>query len=240
MRKNEINCVPYILRRRCNSDKIIIKNDINKYNDLLMSKKEQYKKELGFLDTILFNDISRLSPSKIHYAIKLKRKILNGKSDELKEKELNLYFSRHAIFIMKKCELYKKQIDILSQKKCILFADFRNDSIRELKNKCLSNDAFLNGVFTSLDYSTIYNIKKFLNDEKLSTKKRKNIEKTLQNYFNRMVMKPTPFSTFVETEILRVNKCIKVSSNCSSSQCLLNEKIFDFIQNSIIYDYNYN
>ena len=239
MKKNKINCVPYILRRRCNSDKIVIKNDINKCNDLLISNKDQYKKELGFLETILFNEISSLPPSKVHHAIKLKRKVLNGKLDELKEKELNLFFSKHAIFIIKKCELYKRQIDILSQKKFILFANFKNNSIRQLKDKCLSNNAFLNGVCTSLDSSAIYNIKRFLNDEKLSTKKKKNIEKTLQNYFNRMVMKPTPFSTFVETEILCVNKCTKIHSNFSFSKCVLNEKIFDFIQNSIISDYNY-
>lgn len=176
------------------SEIIDIRSEISNNNAELERKLEE-------LDGFIYRDIGTLEDEKRRKAINLRRcirkKQFKGKQDVVAE-----LFSEDARYAYKQCMEVSERSDRLHTVQESALKRCRSRSFSRLVSELNDNPSFRNALMISMNselYGNITELRKF--DAYPNSKKYRDTVLSAQNYYNRMLHKPTPFSTFVDVEV---------------------------------------
>ena len=195
---------PYYLKRICSksyffeekplSSLIDVENQINFEIGLL-------EKALERLDFSLYSDIGRLSGDKRKKAINFRREI---RKKQLKKSFLDSLgiFSKNTQDLFSKCLNILESIETLKGKREDVLRQSKQDAYLNLFEEVEKNNLFRNALMTSMNSELYGNIDLLQGQKNFPTsKKLKDTVFSIKNYHNRMLHKPSPFSTFVGVKI---------------------------------------
>lgn len=234
---------PYKIERKCNvlemrnDDSMLELVDIEKN---IKAEEETLIKLLGEADQKMYKEISMLDASLVKQAIKAKQNVCKGKFSKLKEEQKAL-FSNETLGVLNECQWIADKINSLKKNKTNVFIENQNKSEEAIRYSLRHDKNYFNGLAMSVYNDELYkNIVELKSNHDIKlNKKTRNTLYSLRNYFNRMTKKPSPFSTFVSTEISFIdNSCgrNKVESEQFHPKVYLNELVLKSLENLLLND----
>ena len=203
-----IRLSPYYLKRNCNkacyfdkmflSDIINIRSEIDNGIVLLEQKIEE-------LDDHIYEDIQSLHDEQRKKAINIRRMLRKKQLKKQVKKQLDEnigLFSEETKSSYKRCLAIIDVIENLRKKLEQTFLNNKNASYTKLIRELNNNYAFRNALMISMNSEVYSNMESLVERQNFpESKKLKDIVMSVQNYYNRMLHKPSPFSTFVNVHI---------------------------------------
>ena len=203
-----IRLSPYYLKRNCNkacyfdkmflSDIINIRSEIENGIVLLEQKIEE-------LDDHIYEDIQSLHDEQRKKAINITRMLRQKHLKKQVKKQLDEnigLFSEETKSSYKRCLAIIDVIENLRKKLEQTFLNNKNASYTKLIRELNNNYAFRNALMISMNSEVYSNMESLVERQNFpESKKLKDIVMSVQNYYNRMLHKPSPFSTFVNVHI---------------------------------------
>ena len=199
-----LTLAPYYLKRSCSKSRFFEQNPLSK----IIDASNQIGLEVGLLEKTLeklelsiYSDIGKLSGDKRKKAINIRR--------DVRKKQLKKSFLEHLdIFSKNTQNLFKESfkifeyIEALKEKKEVFLKQSKDVAYLNLIEEVEKNNLFRNALMISMNSELYSNIDLLKGQKSFPTsKKLKDTVFSIKNYLNRMIHKPSPFSTFVGVKI---------------------------------------
>lgn len=199
-----LTLAPYYLKRICSKPRFFEEKLLSK----IIDASNQIGLEIGLLeksleklDLSIYSDIGKLSGDKRKKAINIRR--------DVRKKQLKKSFLEHLdIFSENTQSLFKESfkifeyIETLKEKKEIVLKQSKEAAYSNLIEEVEKNSLFRNALMISMNSELYGNIDLLKGQKSFPTsKKLKDTIFSIKNYLNRMIHKPSPFSTFVGVKI---------------------------------------
>lgn len=245
-KKIELLTSPYYLERICNKQVSKSKDSMGELIQLqqkIDSWKLALERKLQDVDTLLYEEISNMPGANAKDAIKLKRSVANKKFAKITEKQQET-LSKEVRASISECEKLYHEINKMEIEKQELFECNEKEAAhflrKELKNNISYSNALAMSVYNDELYKNILELK--TEHEVVLNKKMRNTIVSLRNYHNRMVKKPSPFSTFVCTKISLVAQDCNAEGEVETSytpKVYINELIPKTLENLFLEDHRF-
>ena len=216
----QLHISPYKIERKCNVSPqenkdsmyqlVDIENEIDGIEDSLAQSIEH-------LEQIMYEEIGNLPAESVKAAIKAKQNVGKRKFDNLSEEQKSL-FSEETLKYIDDCHEISNRINELKEQKADIFRSNQLESAEAIRDSLRNDRNYFNGLAMSVYNDELYkNILELKSNHEVKlNKKTRNTLYSLRNYYNRMSKKPSPFSTFVSTELSFIdekNEAIPVCQN---------------------------
>lgn len=237
----EVTSSPYFLERTCN--KILCKycggmQKLIETQEQIEAMQIKLDIELKKVNSLLFDEIGKLKEEYIKNAVKLKRTLSSKKLSKIDLNSIN-YLSNKCKERIENCKNMDAKIIALKNTKDSILKNNKEQLLDFLKNELHNNKPFSNALMISINDELYKNILSFENASALKlNKKTRDTIYSLHNYCNRMLKKPSPFSTFVSTSIfLYSDKFEKNSEEFSyTPKVYVNELVTKTLENLLLED----
>ncbi len=199
-----IRLAPYYLKRKCGKAYFEDDRFLSEVLDM-RSKMENlmglFEKQLEELNRQIYEDIGQLIGEQRRKAINIGRAI--------RKKQLKLDSVRNTDFFTKKtkeicenCMLILNEIEELKIKQKQIFEENKENSFIHIVKEVNSNYEFKNALMISVNSEFYNNIEKLGKQQDfIENKRARDAAMSIKNYYNRMIHKPSPFSTFVNVTL---------------------------------------
>ncbi|MDW8741602.1 hypothetical protein Q7W37_00785 [Streptococcus suis] len=236
---------PVMLKRKClfleeksffaQYKKLLAQN--SKTSDLEYELEKTLEK---LLDNMYF-EIGNLDEAVYKEAVYIRKKV-RKRNFNVSEEQLKKYFTKETQELFFRCKELSLEIIDCHKTQSDIFESIKESEEENLRHLLINNFNFRNGVYHSGDATFLEQLDKFVLKNLNDKNKKLKVCRALQNYKNRMMFKPTPFSTFVSTEILCIDEQLEYSSlNKTSSQfskVMLNEQIFFQLSHNLLNNFS--
>lgn len=195
---------PYFLERTCAKNTCETNDNMQEIVILhqnIQRMQTRLNDILKVANQCIFEEIGRMPQSETKNAIKFKRLLSDRRFNKLKFDDIpNMSFKCKKV--VEECQELNKSILEAKEKQNQIFEENKHKSIDTLRKELEKNKAFSNALSLSIKEELEKNILNFKNNKNITlNKKMKDTIYSLRNYYNRMVNKPSPFSTFTSTSI---------------------------------------
>ncbi len=234
---------PYKIERICNVSEV--KNDDSMF-DLVNIEKEIKDREerlvelLRDADKKIYQEISLMDSAFVKQAIKAKQSVSKRRFSKLTDEQKAL-FSGEILELINKCHEIDDDINQLKENKTSVYLQNQKKSVAAIRSALRSDKNYYNGLVMSVYndefYKNIQELKSY--DDIKMNKKNRNTLYSLRNYYNRMTRKPSPFSTFVLTQVLFTDKSLDSGQEISGffhPKIYLNELVVKSLENQLLKD----
>lgn len=195
---------PYFLKRKCNkastndrfsmSDILYIEQDIKKM-------KGDLERKLKILEEALHGEIGKLPEKNVKAAIKIKKRIRKCQFDNLRQEDVH-FMSNDCQSLLKECVNLQNSINELKDKQILINTNNKDIALLNIVSEVKNNNLFNNALMISMNEELYRNLTELCkNNHFPRVKKLRNTILSVENYYNRMLHKPSPFSTFVDIEM---------------------------------------
>ncbi|VTS16973.1 hypothetical protein [Streptococcus pseudoporcinus] len=203
--KTKVISFPYYIKRSCEDvesyDNSKCFEKIFSLDDTIATMVKEITSKKNKLLNDMFTEVSQLSEDTYRQGIKQRRKVLRD-SDNILVTDMEEFFSESIVDDYKEYRLLSKKIDELISMQMNEYLKMQREEIVYLKS-LKNNKKFMSGICDSLNYENFQTMENFFNNESFDLKKSYRMARTLKNYRNRMKYKPSPFSTFVKSQIIK-------------------------------------
>ena len=236
-----LTLAPYYLKRSCNkpccfeeeslADVIDVENEIGRQFDLL-------DKAVSQLDGSIYSDIGRLEGDRRKKAINIRRDVRKNQLRRSFLQSLDI-FSNDTQKSFNECFDILDLIEKLKAKRESIFQARKDSSCLNLIEEVKKNNVFRNALMISMN-SELYGNIDLLKDQKNfpNSKKLKDTVMSIKNYHNRMIHKPSPFSTFVRVKIGIYGGGEDSRENEGRSQICVNILFLHILESLLLQDNN--
>lgn len=236
-----IRLSPYYLKRNCRKAQYTNSGTMSEIIDLYFevgNNNTELEKRLEELDELIYHDIGLMENEERRKAINLRRTIRKKQFKGCKHDIIMKLFSDDTRHAYNRCmETYEHDKQLRKDQENVL-KQCRRKSFLRLVSELNNNILFKNALMISMNSELYGNITRLGNfDAYPENKKYRDTILSAQNYYNRMLHKPTPFSTFVNVAIgLFEDKNIHVATDEACSSICINILFLNILKTLFLQD----
>lgn len=195
---------PYFLKRKCNkacTDDRFYMSEILDIEKEIKKTENKLNKNLNFLEETLHEEIGKLPKECVKAAIKVKKHIRKCQFHKLQIED-TYFMSEDSRSILNECVGLQALLDELKNKQILVNTNNKDLTLLNIIKEIKNNNLFNNALMISMNEEFYKNLTDLCKHTQFpQVKKLRDTILSVENYYNRMLHKPSPFSTFVDIEM---------------------------------------